>query len=190
MLDTLTCMSWVFTLLGVIVAVVTVLVVAIMIWLAAVRRRLRRQIALQAEQAAEYPAWAREHGYSYSEDFPETDTERIQGLGPLMPFSDFVFSRAEHVFRGEDNGQMRYLLQLTVFSDPGPDVRPRGALTVAVAEVPRSEATADVREPAASRGQASVHAHGRWVSSYRGGPLTFDSMTIVESRLDEYLQRA
>ena len=181
-------MTWVWIGLGILAAVVVV-ITAILVALGAARRRLRRQVARQQEQAPAFPDWAREHGYTYSAAFPESDVEHLRGLGALTPFSDFVFSRAEHVFRAAEGGRMRYLLQLTVFSDPGPEARPRGALTVAVAQVPRSAAVADVREPAPSRGQAGVHAHGRWVTSYRGGPLTLGSMEIVEGRLDQHLQR-
>ncbi|WP_114856118.1 hypothetical protein [Brachybacterium sp. YJGR34] len=182
-------MSWVGVVLGIIVAVVLVLVAGAALAYGSMRRRYRRQLDRQAQQAAEFPAWADEHGYAFSADFPESDVDRLRGLGHLMPFSDFVFSRVEHVFRRTEHGRVRYLLQLTVLGEPGPAVRPRGALTVAVAELPSSSATAAATHaPAASRGQASVHAHGRWVTSYLGGPLTISSMETVEEELDRYLQ--
>lgn len=182
-------MTWVWTVLGVIVAVAVVIVAGFAIVYGSLRRKLRRQLELQVQQAAEFPDWAREHGYTYSEAFPEDDVERLRGLGPLMPFSDFVFSRAEHVFRRVETDRVRYLLQLTVFSDPGAGARPRGALTVAVTDLPPSAASAsETRTPAASREQASVHARGRWVTSYLGGPLTLASMETVETELDRYLQ--
>lgn len=180
-------MTWIWAVLGIIVAVV---VAGLVIVYSTMRRRLRRQLALQARQAAEFPDWARENGYAYSAAFPDSDVERLRGLGPLMPFSDFVFARAEHVFRRIEHDRVRYLLQLTVFSDPGPEARPRGALTVAVAEVPPAAATdSEIRTPAPSRGQASVHARGRWVTSYLGGPLTFVSMETAETGLSRHLQK-
>lgn len=185
-------MTWVWIVLGIIATVVAVAIAGIAIAYSTMRRRHRRQLAVQAQQIAEFPAWADAHGYSYSPEFPPDDVERLRGLGPLMPFSEFAFARAEHVFRRTERGRVRYLLQLTIYADPGP-TRAVSAMTVAVAEVARSGKgpVTDVRKPAASRGEPGIHAHGRWVTSYLGGtPLTLSSMGAVEERLEQHLRTA
>lgn len=83
-------MTWIWAVLGIIVATV---VAGLVIVYGTMRRRLRRQLALQARQVVEFPDWARENGYAYSAAFPDSDVERLRGLEPLMPFSDFVFAR-------------------------------------------------------------------------------------------------
>lgn len=185
-------MSWIWAVIGVIVAVIVIVIAGFAISLGAMRRTFRRRLALQAQQAGEFPAWAQERGYDYSPEFPADDVERLRGLGPLRPFSDFALARAEHVFRRVNRRKVRYLLQLTICADPGPEAPAVAAMTVAVAEIarPGGGTGADVAHPAASRAEASVHAHGRWVTSYVGGPLTVASMELVEERLEQYLATA
>ncbi|TSI12136.1 hypothetical protein [Brevibacterium aurantiacum] len=185
-------MSWMWAVIGIIVSVGVIVVTGIAIAYQVMRRKFRRQLMAQAQQVAEFPAWAQEHDYAYFEEFPPDDAERLRGLGPLLPFSDFALARGEHVFRRVEAGQMRYILQLTICADPGQDAPAVGAITVAVAEVARTgnSVVTDVKQPGDSRDQASVHARGRWVTSYLGRPLTLTSMRAVEDRLDGYLRSA
>ncbi|MBB3663820.1 MULTISPECIES: hypothetical protein [Prauserella salsuginis group] len=153
------------------------------------RMRLRRQLARQQKESAEFPAWARDHGYEYAEEYPESEVERIRGMGALRPFSDFALSRAHHVFYDTESEKARFVFQLTVYSDPHADAPPRGALTVAVAEVPARKPphAEDIHVRTKNRREPSIHAHGRWVTSYVGGPLTFASMEIVTTGLERHL---
>ncbi|WP_029088617.1 hypothetical protein [Brevibacterium album] len=186
-------MSWIWVVIGIISAVIVVLVAGFAISYGAIRRQFRRQLAQQATEAEGFPGWAEERGYAYSETFPADDIERFRGLGALLPFSDFALSRAEHVFSRIERGKARYLLQLTICADPGPEAPAVGAITVAVAEVARTgrgAAVTDIKHPGASRDEASVHAHGRWITSYIGRPLTLTSLGTVEDRLEQYLQTA
>ena len=74
-------MTWIWAVLGIVVGAV---VAGLVIVYSTMRRRLRRQLALQARQAAEFPDWARENGYAYSAAFPDSDVERLRGLGLSM----------------------------------------------------------------------------------------------------------
>lgn len=173
-------------------AIIALLICAALAALAILRGRLRRQVQLQQQQCEMFPAWARDQGYEYAETFPEAEAERLRGLAPLRPFSDFVFSRAHHVFFDTTGGEVRFILQLTVYSDMHAEAVPRGALTVAVAEVPAAKRPSgeDVHQAGTSRGEPSIHAHGRWVTSYLGGALTFETMERVTARLDRHLEAA
>lgn len=185
-------MKWIGIIIAGIVALVMIVIAGVVIGYRMLRRRFRQQLTQQASEAPTFPAWAEERDYIYSEEIPADEVERLRGLGPLRPFSDFALGRIEHVFRRVERGKVRYLMQLTVCADPGPDAPAVGAMTVAVAEVarPGGGTSTDVKQPAGSSAEASVHAHGRWVTSYLGRPLTTASMATVESRLDDYLRAA
>ncbi|GAA1234559.1 hypothetical protein GCM10009676_17850 [Prauserella halophila] len=185
-------MSVFWGVLSVIGAIVVLIVVGIVGAVVVARVRFRRLLRLQEKQSAEFPTWARDHGYEYSENFPESEVERTRGMGALRPFSDFVVSRAHHVFYDVADGKTRFVFQLSVFGEPHADAPQRGALTVAVAELPagKTPPAEDVHLPANSRGESSIHARGRWVTSFVGGPLTFASMDIVTGGLDRHLDPA
>ncbi|GAA1214892.1 hypothetical protein [Prauserella alba] len=182
-------MSVFWGVLAVIGAILVLVIGAGVVAFVLARMRLRSRLNRQQEESSEFPAWASEHGYEYAEEFPDSEAERTRGMGALMPFRDFVLSRAHHVFYDTESEKARFVFQLTVYSDPHDGAPPRGALTVAVAEVPARKPphADDVHVQTKNRREPSIHAHGRWVTSYVGGPLTFASMDTVTTGLARYL---
>lgn len=178
-------MTWVW----IVVVLVVLLALGALGAVALLRRRIRRSFAVQAEQRDRFPQWAQEHEYTYSPEFPEEDAPRLEGLGALRPFSDFALARAEHVFRAQRRGKLRYVLQLSILADPGPEARPVTAMTAAVAELtrPGGPSEAEAHEPAASSGEASLHVRGRWAVASVSGPLTLESLEAAHHRLRSYL---